>query len=108
MKNNLKFVCLFLGIVSVVVVGCVLIYLSDENKIIESSKRSDIKVNNNFLTMMYETEYQSGEYVVSTDSTWPHEGYTFNADLSGCENGSTLTWDDENKNVVLQANKSDK
>ena len=53
MKNNLKFVCLFLGIVSVVVVGCVLIYLSDENKIIESSKRSDIKVNNNFLTMMY-------------------------------------------------------
>ena len=108
MKNNLKFVCLFLGIVSVVVVGCVLIYLSDENKIIESSKRSDIKVNNNFLTMMYETEYQSGEYVVSTDSTWPQEGYIFNEILSKCENGSTLIWDDENKKVLLQANKSDR
>lgn len=36
------------------------------------------------------------------------DGYIFNAELSGCENGSTLAWDDENKRVMLQANVSDK
>ena len=64
--------------------------------------------NSNALTMMYETEAGSGEYQVSSDTTWPQEGYTFNETLSKCENGSKLSWDDENKKVVMQANESDK
>ena len=54
--------------------------------------------------MMYETESGSGEYQTSSDTTWPKEGYTFNEKLSKCERGSTLSWDEENKKVLLQAN----
>lgn len=36
------------------------------------------------------------------------EGYVFNEQLSACENGSTLSWDDENKRVLVEANVSDK
>lgn len=71
-----------------------------------NSKNNIIKFNT--LTMMYETGYQSGEYQVSSDTSWPTDGYTFNEVLSKCENGSTLTWDDENKKVLMQANTSDK
>ena len=57
---------------------------------------------------MYETDYNSGEYQTSNDTNWPSEGYEFNETLSKCENGSSLTWDDENQKVLMQANKSDK
>ena len=78
-----------------------------ERKIISNTKTENI-LNTNSLTMMYETDYQSGEYQVSSDSEWPQDGYTFNETLSKCENGSTLIWNDENKRVILQANVSDK
>ena len=65
-------------------------------------------VSENMLTMMYETEADSGEYQVSSDITWPQDGYVFNESLSSCENGSTLSWDDGNKRVLMQANTSDK
>ena len=32
---------------------------------------------------------------------WPESGYIFNENLSKCENGGILTWDDENKKVFL-------
>ena len=108
MKKRIKYTYFFLCIISVMLFSYLLIYSTNENKVIESGKKSNIKVNSNFLTMMYETEYQSGEYTIATDSTWPQEGYTFNETLSKCENGSKLTWDDENKRVVMQANRSDR
>ena len=58
--------------------------------------------------MMYETEAGSGEYQVASDSAWPKSGYTFNEDLSKCENGSILIWDEESKKVLMKANTSDK
>ena len=39
---------------------------------------------------------------------WPKEGYTFNAERSKCENGGTLSWNDETKSVVLTTKVSDK
>ena len=78
-----------------------------KGKIITDTVNNKV-LNTNSLTMMYETEYQSGEYQVSSDGLWPQDGYAFNAELSRCENGSVLTWDDENKKVVMQANVSDK
>lgn len=82
-------------------------YYDSEKYVLQDEVGNQI-INTNALTMMYETEYQSGEYQVSSDSVWPQEGYTFNAELSRCENGSTLTWDDENKKVQVKANTSDK
>ena len=58
--------------------------------------------------MMYETEANSGEYQVSSDTTWPQDGYIFNEQLSGCENGGTLLWNSETKRVVMQTTSSDK
>ena len=66
------------------------------------------QVNTNVITMMYEIESGSGEYQVSSNNAWPQKGYEFNDELSKCENGSILIWDDENKKILMQANTSDK
>ena len=58
------------------------------------------------LTMMLETK--DGIYKETIASEWPMEGYVFNENLSRCENGGILSWDDENKKVIMQSNTSDK
>ena len=78
-----------------------------EYPVLENSSESR-KFNTNVISMMYETEAGSGEYQVTSDTTWPQEGYVFNEQLSACENGSTLSWDDENKRVLVEANTSEK
>ena len=60
------------------------------------------------IAMMLETSVGSGNYEMTTRSEWPTEGYVFNANLSKCENGSELSWDNENKKVLMSGNKSDK
>ena len=90
---------------------CLYVFISDntEKVVISSNKESNRSVvNTNALTMMYETEADSGEYQVSSDTSWSTDGYTFNETLSKCENGSTLTWDNENKRVVVSTSVSDK
>ena len=90
---------------------CLYVFISDttEKVVISSNKESNRSVvNTNALTMMYETEAGSGEYQVSSDTSWPTDGYTFNETLSKCENGSALTWDNENKRVVVSTSVSDK
>ena len=97
-------------IVSILITCCLILLINSnyyEGKIITDSKTQNI-LNTNSLTMMYETDYQSGEYQVSSDTTWPQDGYIFNERLSKCENGGVLSWDDENKKVLLQTNTSDK
>ena len=83
-------------------------FYNKQYKIIENNKKTNSVINSSSLTFMFETEYQSGEYQVSSDSSWSQDGYIFNEELSSCEKGSILTWDDENKKVIMQANTSDK
>ena len=80
---------------------------SEDTNIVLSSNNSRI-TSSNAITMMYETEAGSGEYQVTSDTTWPQEGYVFNDRLSKCENGSELSWDDENKRVIMSTSVSDK
>ena len=104
-----KRIMLISSVLLTIVIGIIVFYnVCNDNEIIESTNRDNLKVNSNALTMMYEIEADSGEYQVSSDIMWPQEGYTFNAELSKCKNGSKLSWDDENKRVVMQANTSDK
>ena len=77
------------------------------NKIIKNEKEQNL-VSSNAISMLYETEAGSGEYQISTDTSWPNSGYIFNERLSSCENGGTLSWNDETKKVIMQTNKSDK
>ena len=62
----------------------------------------------NTLSMMLETEANSGNYELTTRDSWPTEGYVFNSELSVCEHGSELFWDDTNKIVLMSGNVSDK
>ena len=72
-------------------------------------KKTQKQVNNtNMLTMMLETEAGTGNYEETTASEWPQDGYIFNESLSRCENGGTLSWDDNAKKVIMKANNSDK
>ena len=93
-------------ILTVLVLGLIAIFYNNYNndKIVLTNNSNSQIINSNTLTMMYETDYQSGEYQVSSDTVWPQDGYTFNERLSKCENGGVLSWDDENKKVLLQTN----
>ena len=112
MKKQKK-LFIFSGIViCLITITLVIInFVNSDNVIYESdnANASDNRViGSNALTMMYETEAGSGEYTVASDNTWPQDGYVFNERLSGCENGSKLTWDDERKAVILSTTVSDR
>ena len=82
-------------------------YLANNTEVISGESKEQIK-SNDMLTMMLETESGTGVYEEITASEWPTDGYIFNATLSKCENGGTLTWNDDVKKVVMESNKSDK
>ena len=106
-KKNFLFIILILF----TLIFMLLIYLyqiPDKNIIMNDTDDNKSVVQSNALTMMYETEAGSGEYQVTSDTTWPQDGYIFNEELSACENGSELTWDDENKRVIVSTSVSDK
>ena len=73
------------------------------------SYKENIKINkNNKLSIMLETDMNSKTYIQSTDNKWPTNGYVFNEQMSKCEQGSILKWDDANKKVIMEGNVSDK
>ena len=83
-------------------------YINEDREVIASGKENSILESDGMFSFMLETSPGSGEYTVSSDTKWPGSGYQYNERLSGCENGSTLIWNDEAKSVILKANKSDK
>lgn len=110
--KSIKKINIILIVLIFLLLAIILVLLANNNfnKVVISNK-NDSKNNiikYNVLTMMYETETGSGEYQISNDTKWPQDDYVFNDKLSKCENGSKLTWDNENKKVLLQANTSDK
>ena len=103
-----KKLILFSGIsILILITTLIFTFYDTDKKVLKNDKQEQI-INSNSLTMMYETASGSGEYMISNDSTWPQDGYVFNERLSGCENGSSLTWDDERKAVILSTTVSDK
>ena len=105
MKNHIK---LFVLLV-ILLVGSFSFYLfkgfKKDNMVYKDNKINPLSSG---IAMMFETEAGSGNYEMTTRSEWPTEGYVFNANLSKCENGSKLSWDNENKKVLMSGNKSDK
>lgn len=69
---------------------------------------NNYKKNNDRISMMLEKTEGTGDYEVSTLSSWPTDDYTFNTTLSKCANGGELSWDDKNKIVLMSGNVSDK
>jgi len=78
------------------------------NNIYEEQEQKQIKKHVDTISMMLETEANSGNYEMTTRESWPTEGYVFNSELSVCEHGSELSWDDTKKTVLMSGNISDK
>lgn len=104
--KRIIFIFSIIIIFSIITIICL---QSNDKVIFKSGNINDNRVvNSNVLTMMYETEASSGEYAVSSDISWPQKGYVFNEQLSSCENGSSIAWDDNTKRVIVEANSADK
>ena len=105
MKKHIK----LLVVLGIILVGSFSFYLfkgyKKDSLVYENNK---IKPSSSGIAMMLETSAGSGNYEMTTRSEWPTEGYVFNANLSKCENGSELSWDNENKKVLMSGNISDK
>ena len=107
MKKVVKKIALLL-LVFGIGVGVTLLYMNNKYKVYEEEEPKQIKKHVDTISMMLETEAGSGNYEMTTASSWPTEGYVFNSELSVCENGGELSWDDENKRVLMSGNVSDK
>lgn len=87
------------------------VYLIAEKESFQNVKEEisiPVRKHEKALSMMLETEAGSGNYELTTASSWPTEGYIFNSTLSKCENGGELLWDDTTKKVVFNGATSDK
>ena len=82
-------------------------YFKTTNTYIDDSVNNQTKITKG-ISMNLEQTAGAGDYKTVTQSGWPTEGYKFNAELSRCENGSTLSWDDTKKAVIVSGNLSDK
>jgi hypothetical protein len=82
-------------------------YFKTTNAYIDDSVNNQTKITKG-ISMNLEQTAGAGNYKTVTRSSWPTEGYKFNAELSRCENGSTLSWDDTKKVVIVSGNLSDK
>ena len=101
--------------VFLLLIGVVLVYIgvaigktSNNEDIIKDDTEASVIKHENSLSMMLETEANSGNYEMTTRDSWPTEGYIFNSELSKCENGGELSWDNEKKVVLMSGNVSDK
>ena len=106
LKKHLLFIVLFCIILFALLF--ILLFNKSNNDIISNDNNIVNNTNNGMFAIMLETEAGSGEYQESTSSTWPGDGYIFNENLSVCENGSELTWNEELGAVNLKTNIADR
>lgn len=106
LKKHLLFIVLFCIILFALLF--ILLFNKSNNDIISNNDNITNNANNSMFAIMLETEARSGTYKKSTSGTWPREGYIFNENLSVCENGSELTWNEELGAVNLKTNIADR
>ena len=104
MKNKRRKYILLI-IIIILFVGVITIYNNYNNDIYVDK---DNNLSSSGLSLMVETKAGSGKYTISTSDEWPTNGYEFNVEKSACENGGTLSWDEENQSVVMTSKSSDK
>ena len=98
-----KYKIIFILFILIIFIGIMFV-----NRDKKEEKFERLKKNNNFYTILLETDTGSGNYVESTNDAWPTDGYIIDEEKSGCENGGELTWNDESKKVQLLSPKSDR
>ena len=71
-SKKIIFVFIFIMLVFVIVVKIMPNY-NQKKEVLENNKSNNHLINENAITMMYETEAGSGEYQTTTDISWPQE-----------------------------------
>ena len=82
-------------------------YFKTTNTYVENNSNNQTKITKG-ISMNLEQTAGAGDYKQVTQSSWPTEEYKFNAELSKCENGGEISWDDTKKAVIVSGNLSDK
>ena len=101
----------YLFFISLLILFVVGLIFYNHFKVDNVYKEKNLNNSNNInkgISMNLEQTAGAGDYKLVTQSEWPTDGYIFNSELSKCENGSTLSWDDTKKSVIMQGNVSDK
>ena len=80
---------------------------SNSHKIIKTNKEERIK-NNKGISILLETDIDSGEYIEQINNTWPTENYIINEELTKCINGSKVVFNKETKEINIESTKTDK
>ena len=94
-KKILIFFCILGIITSYFIIN---LYLNKKNKLILENKDSKL--------ISIKLQDKNGDYIDSEIDSWPKEGYIFNKELSTCENGGEVNF--ENGQIVLNTNGSEK
>ena len=61
----------------------------------------------NTITMLRETGIDTNTYEEITDIIWLDETFEYNKEKSNCTNGSSVSWNNETKQVMVEANRPD-
>ena len=107
MKKKYRII-LYTSIFLLCVVASIILVVKKSNSVYEEESKPKVVKHKSMLSMNLEQTAGSGDYKTVTQSSWPTEGYKFNAELSRCENGGEINWDDINKKVIVTGNVSDK
>ena len=94
-RKSIIFFCI-LGIIAFYFI--INLYLNKKNKLIIENKDSKL--------ISIKLQDKNGDYIDSEIDSWPKEGYIFNKELSTCENGGEVSY--ENGQIVLNTNGSEK
>ena len=86
--------------------GIILTKRNNTNVIYKENAKTDSS--SSMFAIMIETEAGSGKYQQSTSNGWPGEGYIFNEQMSSCENGGELSWNEELGAINLKTNTAEK
>ena len=91
----------------ITIIILLIIFISNyysNNYIIESTyKTNNIKT----ISMLFETDHNTGIYEVQSTINWPTIGYRFNKDISKCKFGSTIEWDNTNNRAIVKSDTKD-
>ena len=107
MKKKYRII-LYTSIFLLCVVASIILVVKKSNSVYEEESKPKVVKHKSMLSMNLEQTAGAGDYKTVTQSGWPTEGYKFNTELSRCENGSELSWDDTKKAVIVSGNTSDK
>lgn len=108
-KINVIIVCICLLLV--LIISIFYYYPPKEEKLDYLNRFTDTKTQNyistNSLTVLRETGIDTNTYEKIIDNTLLDDNYEYNANKSNCQNGSSVSWDSETKQFLVEATRPD-